>query len=308
MYNPPDIRWHVLNDTMSQYYLHYYRIFGLNGVQCHEALRRPRGNTYQAWVIEPSSAYRAPVFLGECPHCRGVIFPDRFGQDLEGDGQEDVYDRDAPVISIGRGQYASRKLAQMLSACVATAHLPLSTFATCWNLSGQFSDENGDPLKLTHKHMWRLFTIHNALHFSAANERFSIPSPADNDKSDEEAGDEPDLSGLDRDEIMVKKALALWPSVASGHYRTYHTHQTTDHKCSKCAHFHRSFQPNEGGPNSTEVELINAHHQVEVDHTRVVTAGILDGIEKLGHKVSWLYNMSESWLSDTILVQDMCCG
>src|ERR1700685_391864 len=32
MYHQPDIRWHVLNDTMSQYYLHYYRILGLNGV------------------------------------------------------------------------------------------------------------------------------------------------------------------------------------------------------------------------------------------------------------------------------------
>src|ERR1700683_5725834 len=32
MYHPPDVRWHVLNDTMSQYYLCYYRILGLNGV------------------------------------------------------------------------------------------------------------------------------------------------------------------------------------------------------------------------------------------------------------------------------------
>src|ERR1700733_8979794 len=34
MYNPPDIRWHVLNNTMSQYYLHYYRIFGLKALTC----------------------------------------------------------------------------------------------------------------------------------------------------------------------------------------------------------------------------------------------------------------------------------
>src|ERR1700692_814228 len=32
MYHPPDICWHILNDTMSQYYLHYYQILGLNGV------------------------------------------------------------------------------------------------------------------------------------------------------------------------------------------------------------------------------------------------------------------------------------
>ena len=32
MYNPADIHWDVLNDIMSSYYLHYYRIFGLNGL------------------------------------------------------------------------------------------------------------------------------------------------------------------------------------------------------------------------------------------------------------------------------------
>ena len=33
MYHPPDVRWHVLNDTMSQYYLCHHRIFGLNALQ-----------------------------------------------------------------------------------------------------------------------------------------------------------------------------------------------------------------------------------------------------------------------------------
>src|ERR1700685_4369618 len=33
MYHPLDVHWHVLNDTMSQYYLHYYQILGLNGMQ-----------------------------------------------------------------------------------------------------------------------------------------------------------------------------------------------------------------------------------------------------------------------------------
>ena len=32
MYNLADVRWDVLNDIMSLYYLHIYRIFGLNGV------------------------------------------------------------------------------------------------------------------------------------------------------------------------------------------------------------------------------------------------------------------------------------
>ena len=32
MYNPADIRWDVLNDIMSLYYLHIYHIFGLKGL------------------------------------------------------------------------------------------------------------------------------------------------------------------------------------------------------------------------------------------------------------------------------------
>ena len=32
MYNPADIRWDVLSDIMSVYYLHIYRIFGLKGL------------------------------------------------------------------------------------------------------------------------------------------------------------------------------------------------------------------------------------------------------------------------------------
>ena len=32
MYNSADVRWHILNNIMSQYYLHYCRVFGLNGV------------------------------------------------------------------------------------------------------------------------------------------------------------------------------------------------------------------------------------------------------------------------------------
>ena len=32
MYNPVDVCWDILSDIMSSYYLHIYRIFGLNGV------------------------------------------------------------------------------------------------------------------------------------------------------------------------------------------------------------------------------------------------------------------------------------
>ena len=45
MYNPLDVCWHVLNDTMSQCYLRYYRIFGLNGV--------PSEGGYQDSVTAP---------------------------------------------------------------------------------------------------------------------------------------------------------------------------------------------------------------------------------------------------------------
>jgi hypothetical protein len=37
MYHPPDVRWHVLNDTMSQYYLCHHRIFGLNALDSNIA-------------------------------------------------------------------------------------------------------------------------------------------------------------------------------------------------------------------------------------------------------------------------------
>ena len=32
MYNLADVRWDILNNIMSSYYLRYYRIFGLNGL------------------------------------------------------------------------------------------------------------------------------------------------------------------------------------------------------------------------------------------------------------------------------------
>ena len=37
MYNPPDVRWRMLNHIMSQYYLHYLGIFKLKGL-CQEAV------------------------------------------------------------------------------------------------------------------------------------------------------------------------------------------------------------------------------------------------------------------------------
>jgi hypothetical protein len=36
IYIPVDVRWDVLNDIMSSYYLHNYRIFGLNGLDVRD--------------------------------------------------------------------------------------------------------------------------------------------------------------------------------------------------------------------------------------------------------------------------------
>jgi len=36
MYHPADVRWDVLNDIMSSYYLHNHRIFGLNALQTQD--------------------------------------------------------------------------------------------------------------------------------------------------------------------------------------------------------------------------------------------------------------------------------
>src|SRR5882762_10991778 len=38
MYSPVDVRWHVLNDIMSEYYLRYYHILGLNDV-CPDCMK-----------------------------------------------------------------------------------------------------------------------------------------------------------------------------------------------------------------------------------------------------------------------------
>jgi hypothetical protein len=54
MYHPPDFHWHILNNTMSQYYLCYYQILGLNGVEIvkhlefyPEETNRPASDVWQ---------------------------------------------------------------------------------------------------------------------------------------------------------------------------------------------------------------------------------------------------------------------
>src|ERR1700729_1894353 len=46
MYHLPDVRWYVLNDTMSQYYLCHHRIFGLNALKTHQvSISKPKNLT-----------------------------------------------------------------------------------------------------------------------------------------------------------------------------------------------------------------------------------------------------------------------
>src|ERR1700685_3862590 len=64
MYHPPDVCWHVLNDTMSQYYLCHHRIFGLNALK--ELLERH-------WSAVHSFAQHSEATTQVGSHCRGSI-------------------------------------------------------------------------------------------------------------------------------------------------------------------------------------------------------------------------------------------
>jgi hypothetical protein len=151
-----------------------------------------------------------------------------------------------------------------------------------------WQDDEGKHMQLNHTHMWRLFTIHHILKFSTDQERFSIPAFMEADErevgdlSEEEEGSD-DI--VIHDEIMVKKALQFWPSVLNGQCRVYHVRGTTGHRCMECAHFHHEFQPGDVDANSTDAILLAAHRQVKIDRSRIVTAAVLDGMEKIGHKV-----------------------
>ncbi len=96
----------------------------------------------------------------------------------------------------------------------------------------------------------------------------------------------------EHDEIMVAIALQIFPSrhVEGSHFATFTIPGALEHTCSECAHYHRSFPPPADnhypiGPDSTQEELEMAHRQVQLDRTRVVKAAVIDGIEKIGHKV-----------------------
>ena len=53
IYNLADVHWDVLNKIMSSYYLHYYQLFGLNGLQFqYNSLK----STFQEFIPEQSSS------------------------------------------------------------------------------------------------------------------------------------------------------------------------------------------------------------------------------------------------------------
>ena len=53
----------------------------------------------------------------------------------------------------------------------------------------------------------------------------------------------------------------------------------------ECAHFDRKFLLGQGGPDCTDAELVDAHRSVVTDYSQIITAAVLDGIEKIGPKV-----------------------
>ena len=67
MYNPPDVRWDVLNDIMSQHYLHIQRIFGLKGLQQYTVRRHNESIAAKSGLIRalrvavPQSSSRCPT-------------------------------------------------------------------------------------------------------------------------------------------------------------------------------------------------------------------------------------------------------
>ena len=137
---------------------------------------------------------------------------------------------------------------------------------------------------LQHGSLWQLFLLHHTLHYTPANQDLVVTIPLTDDE-DEDAV-------LPAKNPYVRAALALFPSVPSGKFRTYCIPGTADHVYAECAHFAMKFLPRHGGPGCTDAELLNAHRSAVTDYSRIVTAYSLDGIEKIGHKVHYTWPAS----------------
>lgn len=273
--------------------------FSFRCPQCGQTLKRPsHGHTHSIWLYESSGAHFVPELFAECTNraCKTLVRSDRYTRDRNNEGERDVYALEADALCIGRGRYASRELAIGLSTAVANAHVPLSTFATCWNVSQSHRHERLDhrdlpavncPPALSHTNCWRLFVLHHALLFTDPHGDFYIPSNLEYRRPGALEMDPEILT--EHDDIMVVAALRIFPSrlVNGSHFVTYLVPGMSEHTCSECAHFHRSFPAGHAiGPNSTQDELEAAHRAVETDRRRVAKAAVIDGIEKIGHKVS----------------------
>ena len=53
----------------------------------------------------------------------------------------------------------------------------------------------------------------------------------------------------------------------------------------ECAHFDQKILLGQGRPDCTDAELVDAHRSVVTNYSQIVTAAVLDGIEKIGPKV-----------------------
>ena len=249
-----------------------------NCPNCGAPLYRSRsGNTYSAWCFNPGGAARVPVFLGECRNndCKVVVHPDRFTRNR---GDDNVYFPSPQVIQIGKGKFALRSLGNLLSNLVVTGHLPLSTFAECWNKSRPSAMEPSQQNSLQHGSLWQLFLLHHAIRYTPQNQDVvvSIPSSSNDDDDD---------TAFEAKDPYVRATLSLFPSVLSGKFRTYSIPGTANHICMECAHFDQKFLLGQGGPDCTDAELVDAHRSVVTDYSQIVTAAVLDGIEKIGPKV-----------------------
>lgn len=274
--------------------------------ECDGMLKyRKTGRVNPYWISHSSHSYHVPVLAGICTTCETVVYPDRYTRAAEDESLEDVLHTGAEHILIGKGHYASRSLASSLAASVIHAHIPISTFATCWNTTTQSLLDGEESASLSHKNLWHLFVLHHALQLVPPNSAFVLPCLGDDAVWDD--GDDMEPQVLSRDEIMVKQALLFFPSSPTGPYQTFRIPGTDGHKCTGCAHFHRSFLPDQGLPGCTEDELLAAHQNAATDRTRVVTSAVIDGIEKISHKVLFYSFVCYSY-SLTYFIIDMCCS
>lgn len=241
------------------------------------------GRLYPLWILGPSKATRVPVFAGECRVCHTLVYPDRYTREQANGSSEDIMASTAMYIQVGKGRYASRELAMALSTAIIHAHIPISTFATCWNSSS--TRPNGSSIQVSHLNLWRLFLLHHALKYTPQNSLFILPSFGHPSTDDSDDSDMETTPAATRDDTIVQQLLSLFEPTPTGHYFTYHIPHAVTHRCNNCAHVHRAFRPLEGEPGCSDAELLLAHQNVISDPTRVVTSAVIDGIEKLGHKV-----------------------